>query len=129
MRETLEAAIAAWDQAKRRYEDLLLDEPGAKTLEDAEEALLGAERGVKTAFTALIDGLRRFPEVLSLGIDAQIEIQEHSALQAERRATHGELAGAGHDEREAIARLEQARDALSALTDACLDAAIALEEL
>ncbi|RMG12979.1 MAG: hypothetical protein D6731_12900 [Planctomycetota bacterium] len=130
---SLRAAAAAWEAARDRYEEALDEDADAAAVHAARDALGEAEGAVRSAFRSLVERLRGAPEEWELlrelreAVDLRQRIAEEGAAHAELEATHGELAGAGYDERETLERLEAARDALQALSDALLDAASALD--
>lgn len=116
----LQDAIDGWDAERERYEDALRE--GSDALEEAREALYEAELALEAAFEASLQALQTETEAraaaLRAGIDARVRVEEQRALEAERTAKHGELAGAGHTERERIGQLDLAAEALDAVRDA-----------
>lgn len=114
-------ALAAWHTAQDVYEDGRRDEALS---EEAFEALRDALFQAELAFKRSVDGLIAEARGADPGqallllaplrqaIAGLIAIEEHAALEEERTARHGELAGAGHTQRERIGQLELARDEL-----------------
>ena len=131
MRKELDEAIDAWNSARDAYEQALSDGGEAISLR---EAVGGAEVALANASLSLTARLRTAKQDLepllgSLGtaVQARVAALEHRGLEAERSAGHGELAGAGHGERDEIARLESAGLALGEIAAAFGEALEALD--
>ncbi len=131
--QALDEAIKLWESARGAYEDSLgAAEPDGERLEELRQSLYAAELAVDAVVAGLTEGLgagtAKVLASLQAGIAAQIRIQEHRAVEAERSARHGELAGAGHAEREAIGRFESAAEALSDLATSLREVVEGLSE-
>ena len=124
--KALDEAIAVWESARSAYEDAQRCEQGdGELLAGLRLALHEAQVALDAVVAELTERLRgettSLLSSLQAGIAAKLRIQEHHALEAERTARHGELAGAGYTEREAVEQLEGAAQTL-------LDAATSLRE-
>ena len=116
----LQNAIDGWDAARERHEDALSSD--ADALEESQQGLYEAEQALDAAFEQALQSLRTDTDArilaLRAGIDAKVRVEEQRSLDAERTATHGELAGAGYTEHERIDQLDAASEALASVQDA-----------
>lgn len=116
VRAALEAAAQRWSEERDALEDALsegadLDGP-REALFDAERALTGQAAGIAAGLARARDGWAAWSAVAAALVAALQEVSDQAALEAERSATHGEMAGAGHVEDERRAELDAAADAL-----------------
>lgn len=126
-------AVRVWQERRERYEEVLgegADDalPGAtEAMHEAAYALERAARAASDRARALTQDLAAVRAALDAAIEGLRAVAEQQALDAERSAGHGELAGADAAARDELARLEAAQGALDRIADASADLLGALE--